>query len=153
VPAVFLDELLRYHNLPAEQRFMVRARCRHVIAENQRVLDSVEALKDGQAGRLGVLMNQAHRSMSEDYAASCPELDLLVRLLQESPGVLGARVTGAGWGGCAVALIEAGADAGLLERIGPRYRAQTGKELRLFACRPSAGAGRIAIDPKGLQDL
>ena len=142
-PSEFLHDLLRDHNLPAGQRFHVRARCRHVIAENQRVLDSVAALSNGDAPRLGQLMQAAHASMSRDYEASCPELDTLVGLLDASPGILGARVTGAGWGGCAVALAAVGAEAGLAERIGPAYRAQTGRDLRLFLCRPSAGAGLV----------
>jgi galactokinase len=143
-PADYLGELLRDHNLPADQRFRVRSRCRHVIAENQRVLDSVAALGRGDAPKLGQLMQAAHASMSRDYEASCPELDALVNLLDESPGVLGARVTGAGWGGCAVALVREGAEVGLAERVGPAYRERTGHALRLFLCRPSAGAGLAA---------
>ena len=140
ISADFLAELLRYHGLNGNEVFAVQARCRHVISENQRVLDSIEALRQGDARRLGALMGQAHRSMSVDYQASCAEVDVLVELLQESAGVLGARITGAGWGGCVVALIEEGADAGLLQRIAPRYRQQTGLEAQAFLCRPAGGA-------------
>jgi len=143
-PADFLRGLVRDHNLSPAQRFRVRARCRHVIAENQRVLDSMAALKAGDAAHLGALMDAAHASMSQDYEASCPELDLLAGLLRQSPGILGARLTGAGWGGCVVALAQEGAEAGLNERIGPRYREETGRELRAFPCRPSAGADLVA---------
>jgi len=143
IPSQFLNELIDDHRLSHDQSFRVRTRCRHVISENQRVLDSVDALKQGDVGKFGRLMQQAHASMSRDYEASCDELDILVSLLQATDGVLGARVTGAGWGGCAVALLENGADGDLLERVRPRYVDETGLEMQVISCRATAGAGGL----------
>lgn len=140
----FLNDLIDDHRLALDQTFKVRARCRHVINENRRVLASVDALRQGRIEAFGELMGQAHISMSRDYEASCEELDILVSLLQEINGVLGARVTGAGWGGCAVALLEDDAGADLQEQVGPRYTRETGLEMRVFNCRATAGAGGLS---------
>ncbi|MFN3430032.1 MAG: galactokinase, partial [Candidatus Sericytochromatia bacterium] len=83
----------------------VAKRARHVISENERVLDSVEALQRGDLKAFGKLMNESHASLRDDYEVSCPELDVLVELTQAHPGVVGARMTGAGFGGCPVALM------------------------------------------------
>ena len=92
------------YRLGSSQVFRVRRRCRHVITENARVLASEAALARGDVARFGQLMNEAHESMSRDYEASCAEVDTLAALCRAQEGVLGARVTGAGWGGCVVAL-------------------------------------------------
>lgn len=139
----FLDALIEDHRLPGGQTYKVRARCRHVISENQRVLESMDALHCGDAERFGELMRAAHVSMSQDYEASCTELDTLVSLLNDAEGVLGSRVTGAGWGGCAVAMLRNGADADLLQQVGAAYTRETGLEMRVFACRATAGAGSM----------
>ena len=78
---------------------VVRRRCRHVIAENQRVLDAATALKARRLEDFGQLMRDSHRSLRDDFEVSCPELDMLVKLAVETPGVLGSRMTGAGFGG------------------------------------------------------
>ncbi|PKO21755.1 MAG: galactokinase, partial [Chloroflexi bacterium HGW-Chloroflexi-1] len=81
-------------------------RARHVVTENDRVLRSVEALRGGQAAALGELMLASHASLRDDYQVSSAELDALVAIAREAPGVIGARMTGAGFGGCAVAMVE-----------------------------------------------
>ncbi|MFQ6059543.1 MAG: galactokinase, partial [Anaerolineae bacterium] len=78
---------------------IVRRRCRHVVHENQRVLDSVEALRRGDLAEFGRLMNESHRSLQEDYEVSCRELDLMVEVARQVEGVYGSRLTGAGFGG------------------------------------------------------
>ena len=88
---------------------VVRARARHVIGENRRVLDFVEALRRRDTAALGELLAESHRSLRDDFAVSTPALDALVERLAATPGVHGARLTGAGFGGCAVALCEPGA--------------------------------------------
>jgi galactokinase len=139
----FLDMLVEDHRLPLAQTYKVRSRCRHVISENQRVLESMNALQSGDARQFGAYMQQAHLSMSRDYEASCDELDVLVSLLNDLEGVQGARVTGAGWGGCVVALLENGAESDLVDQVGPRYTRSTGLEMRVFACHATAGAGGL----------
>ncbi len=87
---------------------LTRRRARHVITENGRVLDFVAALTSGDLGRAGALMVESHESLKGDFAVSTPELDGLVTDLINRPGVHGARLTGAGFGGCVVALTEPG---------------------------------------------
>jgi len=136
--AMFAD-----YRLDADQVFRVRRRCRHVITENARVLASEAALAAGDVRRFGALMNAAHESMSRDYEASCPEVDTLAALCRECDGVLGARVTGAGWGGCVVALVEAGREAEVLAQVTARYRAATGLPGEGFICASAPAAGEV----------
>jgi galactokinase len=114
-------------------------RARHVIGEEQRVLSSVEALRRGHLEAFGQALNASHRSLRDDYEVSCPELDRLVELAQAQPGVLGARLTGAGFGGCTVNLVRASALDAFQEEVMARYRSETGKEGRAYVCRPSDG--------------
>ena len=86
-----------------------RRRARHVVSENERVRDFATALSSGDPETAGALMDESHRSLAEDFDCSTPALDDLVARLRGTPGVLGARLTGAGWGGCVVALARAGA--------------------------------------------
>jgi galactokinase len=99
---------------------LLQRRARHVVTENARVLQAVEC-RDGRA--FGALMNASHASLRDDYEVSTPELDLLVGLLQGEPGVYGARLTGAGFGGACVALCEAGAERQVAHAVLPRYHA------------------------------
>ncbi len=87
----------------------VRRRARHVITENERVLAFADALQRGDVDGAGQLMSESHASLRDDFGVSSTALDALVERLQCTPGVFGARLTGAGFGGCAVALVEAGA--------------------------------------------
>lgn len=90
---------------------VVRARARHVITENQRVRDTVAALRAGDLDRVGELMHTGHCSLRDDYATSTPAMDAAVATLMATPGVFGARMTGGGFGGCVIALAETGAVA------------------------------------------
>jgi galactokinase len=99
---------------------VLRRRARHVTSENERVLAAVEALRAGDAVELGALFTASHRSLADDFEVSTPTLDALVARLGATPGVHGARLTGAGFGGCVVAVAEPGALAdGWLVRPGP----------------------------------
>jgi galactokinase len=115
-------------------------RGRHVVSENARVLAAADALASGDAQTLGRLMGESHASLRDDYEVSTPELDTLVALLEEE-GALGARLTGAGFGGCVVALTERGRAEQIAGAASARYRAGTGREPTTFVCRPAAGAG------------
>ena len=128
--------------LAADQAFAVRARARHVVSENERVLAGVACLRRNDAQEFGRLMNLSHHSMSVDYEASCPEVDALASIARSTEGVLGARVTGAGWGGCVVALVQDGYGdvAATIER---RYRAATGLAGEVFVCRSGPGARHL----------
>jgi galactokinase len=112
------------------------ARVRHVLTENQRVLDAAAALERGDVARLGLLFSESHRSQRDDYQVSAPAVDTLVAIASETEGVHGARLTGGGFGGSIVALAGSGVGATAAASIARRYQRRTGLESRvLLACR------------------
>ena len=121
--ALTVDDLPGVEGLPPP----LDRRARHVVSENARVLDAVEALRSGALERLGALLAASHRSLRDDYQVSVPDLDQLVALAAEAPGVFGARLTGGGFGG---AIVVAARPEGLrasMERVAERYRTETGR--------------------------
>jgi galactokinase len=124
----------------------VRARCRHVWTENQRVETAVTALAAGDVATLGRLLNEAHASARDDYEISCPELDILVNAACEVDGVVGARLTGAGLGGCIVAVVHQDAVSDFEAHVCNRFQAQLGRETTIFACQSGPGAGECYFD-------
>jgi galactokinase len=122
---------------------IVRKRCRHVVAENQRVLDAVHALENGDVERFGRLMDASHKSLRDDFEVSRYELDLLVDLAHASEGVLGARLTGAGFGGCTVNLVQCDAVEVFLSGITEAYREKTGILLETYVCAIAPGVGEV----------
>jgi galactokinase len=139
----WLHDLMADHRLDPGGSFAVLPRCRHVLSENARVLDGVAALRGGHVKRFGELMDAAHASMSKDYGASCPEVDALAEIARRQAGVLGARITGAGWGGGVVALVRRGLAETWIEDIRAAYHAATGLTCTVYVCRPGAGAGLV----------
>jgi galactokinase len=115
-------------------------RCRHVVTENQRVLDAVKAMGAGDLQGFGKLMYQSHASLRDDYEVSCKELDVLVELAEATPGVYGARMTGGGFGGCTVNLVRSDSAAGFEEKIARRYQDATGILPDIYNCEPAQGA-------------
>jgi len=115
-------------------------RARHVITENARVLEAAHALESGDLARFGSLMNASHDSLRDDYAVSCPELDLMVAIARGCDGVYGARMTGGGFGGCTVNAVRPGAVERFRERIVSEYRERTGIAPELYDGTPVAGA-------------
>jgi galactokinase len=101
-------------------------RARHVITENQRVLDAVEALKQGQAEELGALFKASHASMRDDYEVSLPEVDRLVALANAHPNVFGARLTGGGFGGSIVIAARKDRGVAVAAQVAAQYGAATG---------------------------
>ncbi|MFI5268833.1 MAG: galactokinase [Chloroflexota bacterium] len=118
-------------------------RARHVVAENQRVLDFVAALDAGATERLGELMYASHASLRDLFEVSCPELDLLVKLAAALPGCRGSRLTGAGFGGCTVSLVETPMAQSFAEELVARYQAQTTLPARAWVCRSVDGVSLI----------
>ena len=116
---------------------------RHVVSENARVLAFVDALRTGDAPAAGALMLASHRSLRDDFAVSTPELDLLVDL-SVAAGAFGARLTGAGFGGCIVALVPATELSRIAATVDRAYRAETGREPAAFAVKAVDGAGLVA---------
>ncbi len=122
----------------------VRSRARHVVTENARVLKGVRALKAGDVATFGRLMNASHDSLRDDYAVSSPELNAMVDAARDVEGVYGARMTGAGFGGCTVSLIAEPSVDAFKKEVGAAYRAATGLEATFYLCRASDGARRLA---------
>jgi galactokinase len=120
---------------------------RHVVSENERVLECVRALQDGDVERLGALLTASHESLRDDFQVSTPELDTLVSVLCDA-GAFGARLTGAGFGGSVVAVCDLGRVPVLVDAVERTYRARTGLEPRAFVCRAAQGAGRLEKPPK-----
>jgi galactokinase len=117
---------------------------RHVVSENQRVLDAVAALRTGDLATLAALLDASHASLRDDFGVSTPELDRLVELLGEE-GALGARLTGAGFGGCVVALTTPTERAAVLARAVERYRDETRRPATAFPVEAAGGAGVLTV--------
>jgi len=134
---VSVDDFERY---AGELPDNVQRRCRHVIGENQRVMDGIEALSRGDAKAFGKLMDASHVSLRDDYEVTGLELDTMVKAAWEAPGVLGARMTGAGFGGCAVALVQQAHTVAFSEQVAAAYEENTGLTPSLYVCTAEAGA-------------
>ena len=119
-------------------------RARHVITENQRTTDAAKALIQHDLATLGRLMHEAHVSYSKDFEASCVEADTMVDLAQDIPGLIGARLTGGGFGGCTINLVEQDQAADFARILKDRYRAALGIDAEVYICHASAGAHPIA---------
>ncbi len=128
------------HEIPAESL----KRARHVITENNRTVAAAEALLHQDLPTLGRLMHEAHISYSQDFEASCPEADTMVELAQDLPGLIGARLTGGGFGGCTINLVEIDRAESFRHELKSRYRHATGIEPEIHICHASTGAHRIA---------
>lgn len=122
---------------------VVAKRARHVVTENARVINAGEAFRRGDLPEVGRLMYASHESLRDDFEVTVPELDLLVDLSRSKTGVFGARMTGAGFGGCIVALVKPDAVASYVEQVATQYRTETGLTPRVFVCTATDGAGVI----------
>ena len=115
-------------------------RARHVVTENQRVLAAMEALKTANWSTLGQLLFESHQSLRDDYQVSCEELDVLVELAQAQDAVFGARMTGGGFGGCVVALVNREALSSVATSICQGYAQQVGLSPQCYRVKPASGA-------------
>ena len=121
------------------ERF-ARRRAEHVICENERTVAFAAALARGDAAEAGQLMNASHASLRDLFEVSCPELDAMAAIAQRHPACWGARMTGGGFGGSAVALVKADEVEAFSEATQARYTAQTGKTPHFYVCQPVDGA-------------
>jgi galactokinase len=127
------------HQLPVT----VEKRARHIVEEIERTRLAIPYLEQGRMHAFGQLMNLCHASLRDLYEVSIPELDTMVQIAQSLPGCLGARLTGAGFGGCTVNLV-ASDQAGLFaSSLGPEYERSTGLHPEIYICRASQGAGLL----------
>jgi galactokinase len=128
----------------AELTDRVYRRCRHVITENARVLQAADALGNGDLDVFGTLMVDSHESLREDFEVTTVEIDALVDAALACDGVYGARMTGGGFGGCTIALVDQEHAAAVAAEVIERYRAATGRRAEVYPCIPSDGVSRIA---------
>ncbi len=132
-----LDDLARWGG---EMSPLAAKRARHVISENTRTVAAADALMRGDLKELGRLMAEAHVSYSRDFEASCTEADAMVALAQDLPGLIGARLTGGGFGGCTINLVERAHAAEFSEELSARYATETGIVPQVMICHASGGA-------------
>jgi len=122
---------------------ITQKRARHVITEDERTIEGVAALKSGDTKRFGELMNQSHESLRVDYEVSCMELDALVVAARSIDGVLGARMTGAGFGGCTVSLVKSESVESFQQQVPKIYQDATGLNTTVYVTTASQGAERL----------
>ena len=143
-----MEDLARYGE---EMSPNALKRARHVISENLRTVAAANALISHDLPELGRLMAEAHLSYSQDFEASCEEADAMVELAQDLPGLIGARLTGGGFGGCTVNLVEAEHARTFAEMLGERYTARIGIVPQIHLCHASGGAHRVDVRIQSLK--
>jgi galactokinase len=135
-----LDDLAQWgHEMKPESI----KRARHIISENLRTVAASEALLKGNMAEVGRLMAEAHWSYSQDFEGSCVEADLMVELANQLPGLIGARLTGGGFGGCTINLVEQDSAPAFSKELAVHYEARTGIAPQIHVCHASGGARRI----------
>ncbi|AZO94411.1 galactokinase [Halocella sp. SP3-1] len=137
---VSTDELVEFSG---ELAAVTLSRARHVISENNRVLTAVSALKNNDLETFGSLMTESHISLRDDYQVSCQELDLLVDLALKQDGILGARMTGAGFGGCTVNLVARNRVDQFITEVKAGYQEATNIEPEMYVSLPADGAREL----------
>jgi galactokinase len=123
---------------------VIYRRCRHVISENVRVLDAVKALRENNLTAIGSLMAESHRSLRDDFEVSCRELDVMVDLARKCEGIVGARMTGGGFGGCTINLVETAQVEAFGESMSASYKKTTGKTPEIYVSSAGEGANEIS---------
>jgi galactokinase len=124
---------------------VTRRRARHVISENDRTVRATQVMRSGDSAGLGNLMNASHESLRYDFEVTNDALNQIVDCARVHEACFGARMTGAGFGGCAVALVRFGAEADFAEQVAAAYEQASGLEPSVYVCRAADGA---SVDPK-----
>jgi len=145
---VSLADLEKYRTALPE---VIYRRCRHIVTENARVLDAAAALEAGNLARFGELMGESHVSMRDDFEISCRELDIMVEMAINMDGVLGARMTGGGFGGCTINLVRSEAVKKFVGDIAGCYERVIGPHPEIYVSRPAEGAGEFWMNPREAQ--
>jgi galactokinase len=135
---VSVAEFEKHRNEIKDEAVMRRAR--HIITENQRVLDAMDAMRANDVAALGKLFNASHASLRDDLEVSSEALNQIVEAAQAQSACYGARMTGAGFGGCAVALVRGDSVEAFTQAVGAAYKQKSGLEAAIYVCQPSQGA-------------
>jgi galactokinase len=120
-------------------------RARHIVTENARVLEAVQVMKAGNIKRLGELFNASHDSLRDDFEVTNDALNIMVECAREQSSCYGARMTGAGFGGCAVALVQKDNAAAFVSAVSVLYKERSGLDASVYVCKASEGAGMMEI--------
>jgi len=124
---------------------VIYKRCRHVISENERVIQAANCLKRNDMAGFGRLMSESHRSLRDDYEVSCLELDVMVDIADGIEGVFGARMTGGGFGGCTINLVRAERVDAFCEEVSSKYFRRIGQHPDIYISRPVGGAEEVSL--------
>jgi galactokinase len=144
-----LEDLKRWgHEMPPN----VLKRCRHIITENARTVAAADALEANDLATLGRLMAEAHESYRDDFEASCKEADIMVELAIKQEGCIGARLTGGGFGGCTVNLVESTKAEKFVANMSADYKKNTGIQPEIYQSHASAGAHKLEL-PKSVSGI
>ena len=125
-------------------REVVMRRARHIITDDQRVLDAMQAMQANDVVRLGNILNAGHISLRDDFEITNDALNQIVEAAQEQSSCYGARMTGGGFGGCAIALVDAGKVNAFVDSVEKAYRKKSGLEPQIYVCKASAGASIVS---------
>ncbi|HEY8713989.1 MAG TPA: galactokinase [Candidatus Acidoferrum sp.] len=128
-------------------------RARHVVSENLRVQQAADALQTGAIEKLSRLMADSHRSLRDDYEVSCPELDAMVEIAARQRGVLGARMTGGGFGGCTINLVDAACAPDFQHKVAAAYTSATGLRPDIYVCEAAPGVQRVPANSANTENL
>jgi galactokinase len=123
---------------------VVMRRARHIITDDQRVLDAMQAMRTNDLVRLGNILNAGHVSLRDDFEITNEALNQIVEAAQEQSSCYGARMTGGGFGGCAIALVDAGKVNAFVDSVEKAYREKSGLEPQIYVCKASAGASVVS---------
>lgn len=126
-----------------EKNEVVYRRCKFIVEENQRLLTACEALKAGDLTTLGFNMYGSHDGLRDEYEVSCKELDFLVEAVRDNEAVVGARMTGGGFGGCTINIVRTDAIDALVENVGKRYKEAMGLEMTPYIAMPDDGSSLV----------
>ncbi|HKV24093.1 MAG TPA: galactokinase [Candidatus Acidoferrum sp.] len=137
---VSLDQLDKHKGLLRE---VIYKRAKHIVTENERVLKSVKCLRKGDLAQFGAYMAESHASLRDDFEVSCTELDLMVELARHERGVHGSRLTGGGFGGSTINLVDAAHAAAFAENVAAGYEKKTGIRPVIYTCMPADGASMV----------
>lgn len=135
--------LMEFEEKASGMPLLTQKRARHVISENERTVMAAEVMKQGDAVTLGKLMNESHISLRDDFEVSNDALNAIVEIAQSHPACFGARMTGAGFGGCGMALVLSNQVGVFCDYVSGNYKAKTDLEAMVYICEPADGAGLI----------
>jgi galactokinase len=148
VPALRDVSVAQFHARASGLDNPIRRRARHVVTENVRTLQAAETMRSGDSREIGRLMNASHASLRDDFEVSSAELDAMAACARREDTCYGARMTGAGFGGCAVALVQADAAEAFSAQVAACYREETGITPNVYICEAAQGAEIVAGSQK-----